>query len=131
MKPSILNILLFWFVKYILFYLLQMFKSDNYALIEFSKLKTNEDWFYYLWIFLFMPMVCLIIFTAPMFFSFRIKNSIYFSLTILAIVLVEYVLYTWLASQADFMNGIYNGLLTLLLFAILFFKRIKVIYQIE
>ncbi len=51
LKISVLNMILFWFVKYIIFYLLQMFKSGNYALIEFGKLKTNEDWFYYLWIF--------------------------------------------------------------------------------
>lgn len=106
-----------------------MFKSGNYALIEFSKLKTNEDWYYYLWIFLFLPVLCLLIFTAPMYFSFRIKNPVYFALIILAVVVVEYALYTWLASQADFTNGIYNGMLTLLVFLLFFFKRIKIIYQ--
>lgn len=129
LKPSVLNILLFWFVKYILFYLLQMFKNGNYALIEFSKLRTDEDWYYYLWIFLFLPVLCLLIFTAPMFFSFRIKTPFYFTLTILAVVVVEYALYTWLASQADYTNGLYNAMLTVLVFLLFFFKRIKTIYQ--
>lgn len=128
LKPSILNIILFWFVKYILFYLLQMFKSSNYALIEFNKLKTDEDWYYYLWIFLFLPIACLVIFTVPMFFSFRIKNSLYFTLAIASIIIVEYILYTWLASQADLTNGLYNGTITILLFLIFFFRRIKTIY---
>ena len=129
LKNSLLNFILFWFVKYILFYTLQMFKSGNYALIEFNKLKTNEDWFYYLWLFLFMPVLCIIIFTVPMYFSFRTKNFLLFSLTIIAIVLIEYLLYTWLASQADLTNGIYNALLTLIFFILFFFKRIKIIYQ--
>ncbi|WP_340064752.1 hypothetical protein [Ascidiimonas aurantiaca] len=48
-------------------------------------------------------------------------------MTILAIVLAEYALYTWLASQADFTNGMYNGALTILLFMLFFFKRVKAI----
>lgn len=129
LKPSVVNILLFWFVKYILFYILQMFKSGNYALIEFDKLETKEDWYYYLWIFLFLPIMCIVIFTAPMLMSFRTKTPLYFTLVIAAVVIAEYLLYTWLASQADFTNGIYNGALTLLLFMLFFFRRIKVIYQ--
>mgnify|MGYP003111866060 CR=1 FL=1 len=129
LKPSVLNIILFWFVKYILFYIVQMFKSGNHALVEFSKLKTSEDLYYYLWIFLFLPIVCLLIFTVPMFYSFRINKPLYFTLAIATIVLAEYILYTWLASQADPTNGIYNGLLTLLVFILFFYKRIRMIYQ--
>lgn len=129
LKPSVLNILLFWVVKYILFYVLKMFKSSNYAVIGFRELKSNEDWFYYLWIFLFLPIACFLIFTAPLFFTFRIKNPIYFTLAILSLIIVEYLLYTWLASQASLINGVYNGILTVLVLLLFFFKRIKIVYQ--
>ena len=105
-----------------------MFKSGNYALVEFGNLKTIEDWLYYLLIFLFIPIVCVVIFIALMYFSFRMKNSFYFILIILAILAIEYALYTWLASQADLTNGIYNGVLTILLFILFFFNRVKAIY---
>jgi hypothetical protein len=128
-KPSVLNILLFWFVKYIIFYVLHMFKTDNYTLVGFRELKTGEDWFLYLWMFLFLPVICSLIFTAPMYYSFKVKNVFYFVLIIVLILVVEYILYTWLASQADLSNGIYNGAITLLLFHLFFFSRIKAIYQ--
>lgn len=129
LKPSILNILLFWFVKYIIFYVLQMFKNDNYTLLGFSDLKTGEDWFYYLWLFLFLPIVSFIIFTLPMYFSFKAKNGVYFTIIIAVILIVEYILYTGLASQSDLTNGIYNGVISLLLFLLFFFKQISTIYK--
>lgn len=129
LKPTVINILLFWFAKYIAFYVLMMFKNNNYALIGLDNLKTGEDWFYYLWIFLFLPVVCMVVFSTPVYFSFRVKSLIYFVLIIAAILVTEYLFYTWSASQVNLMNGIYNGIISLLFLVLFFYRHISSFYQ--
>lgn len=129
LKPTVLNILLFWFVKYIAFYVLLMFKNNNYALLKVNEIKNGGDLFYYLWLFLFLPVVCMIVFSAPIYFSFRVKSLIYFALIIAAILIVEYLFYTWSASQANLMNGVYNGIISLLFLLLFFFRHISSLYQ--
>lgn len=124
LKPSILNILIFWFVKYLAFYILLMFKNNNYTLIGLSELKSGEDWFYYLWIFLFLPIVCMLIFSAPMYFLFKVKSPIYLVLIIAVILIGEYLFYTWSASQSNLMNGVYNGTISVLFLLLFFYKSI-------
>ena len=114
---------MFWFVKYILFYLLQMFKSGNYALIEFSELNTNKDWYYYLWLFLFMPIVCTLVFTAPVYLSFKSKKPNIQWLILAIVIVAEYFIYTYLASPSNFWNGAYNAIIGILVFMILFRKN--------
>jgi hypothetical protein len=122
-KPSILNILSFWLVKYVAFYILLMFKNDNYALLKVNEIQNGEDLFYYLWLFLFLPVVCMLIFSVPLYFSLRVKKWAYFALIITAILIAEYFLYTWLASQTNLINGVYNGIFSLL-FLLLFFRKL-------
>src|SRR5689334_3137537 len=110
LKRSFLNTLFFWFTKYIVLYVFMMIKNNNYALIRISELKTVEDWFYYLWIFLFLPVVSMSIFSVPLYFSFKVKSSVYFTIAIIGVLVGEFFIYTWLASQANLMNGIYNGI---------------------
>lgn len=122
LKPTVLNILLFWLVKYIALYIFLMFKNGNYALLKVHELKSGEDLFYYLWLFLFLPVMCMIVFSAPMYLSFKVKNLIYYVLIMMVILLAEYFLYTWLASQANLMNGLYNGIISVV-FLLLFFRK--------
>lgn len=129
LKPTVLNILLFWFVKYMAFYVLLMFKNNNYALLKVNEIKNGGDLFYYLWLFLFLPVVCMIVFSAPIYFSFRVKSLIYFALIIAAILIAEYHFYTWSASQANLMNGVYNGVISLLFLLLFFFRHISSLYQ--
>lgn len=122
LKPTVLNILLFWLAKYIALYIFLMFKNGNYALLKVHELKNGEDLFYYLWLFLFLPVVCMIVFSAPMYLSFKVKKLIYYVLIMMVILLAEYFLYTWLASQANLMNGLYNGIISVV-FLLLFFRK--------
>ena len=122
LRPSILNIVLFWFVKYILFYLFLMLKNDNYAFIKFNELETSEDWYYYLWLFLFMPVLCSVLLTAPVYFSFKVKTTTAQILILLAVFVIEYLLYTYLASPANFWNGVYSAILGVIIFAFFFYK---------
>ena len=128
-KPTFKKIILFFFVKYLLFYIFLMFKNNDYTLIQVNSFRSGEDVFYYLWLFLFLPVLSSIIFSAPIYFTFKIKNRIYFILLISAILIAEYLLYTYWASQADLMNGVYNGIISLLVLLIFFYKHIGLMFK--
>lgn len=128
MKPTTQKIILFWFVKYLVFYIFMMFRNNNYTLIEIDELKSGGALVYYLSIFLYLPIFCTILFSAPICYSFKVKYLAYFLIIIAFTLIAEYLFYTWAASQSDLINGLYNGIISLIFF-ILFFKR-QIIYVI-
>jgi hypothetical protein len=127
-KPSIKNIILFFFLKYLLFYVFMMIKNNDYTLIDIKSLRNEGDLFFYLWIFFFLPVVCSILFFAPIYFAFRVKSKVYFILLISGVFICEYLLYTYYASQTDLINGVYNAILSLLVLLLFFFKSISLIF---
>jgi hypothetical protein len=124
LKPTILNIILFWFAKYILFYLFLMLKNGNYTFIKVNQLQTFEDWIYYLWLFLFMPVLSGIFLTAPIFFSFKLKYKGTQILILLILFIIEYFGYTYIASPSNYWNGLFNILLGVLIFLFFFYKHL-------
>lgn len=130
LRLTIRNILLFFFVKYLLFYILLMFKNHNYTLIQISRLKNFQDVFYYLWIFSFLPFISVILFLAPIYYSFKVKNSFYFIILIIAFLVAEYFVYVHFTSNKyPDINGLFNEIISLLLFFLFFFKRIALIFR--
>ena len=129
LRLRILNILIYFLVKYFAFYILLMFKNNDFTFLELNNIRNGEDLFYYLWLLLFLPVVSMIIFSAPIYFSFKVKKGIYFILIIGVILIAEYFLYTYLASQMDSMNGVYNGIISLLFLFLFFFKAIRSIFM--
>lgn len=125
LKPKLLNVLLFIFVKYIVFYALLMFKNENYALVSLNQLNSFQDVFYYLVIFLTLPIIFSILLLLPIYYILKIENVVYFIAAIFGILVIEYLLYTYLASQANLWNGVYNGILTVLVFMLFFSRTIK------
>jgi hypothetical protein len=128
LRPAFKNIVLFFFVKYLLFYILLMFKNKDYSLIQIGSLKNTQDVFYYFWIFLFLPVVNSILFSAPIFFSFKVKSQFYFIPLIFGILIAEYFVYVYFTSDKHIdINGIYNGIISLLLLCLFFIKYINLI----
>ncbi len=123
-KPTFSKILIYIFVKYLFFYIFMMFKNENYALVSFGQLESFQDVFYFLFIFLSLPIINSFVLSLPLYNVFKIKNIYYFSIAVLLILAIEYILYTYLASQADLWNGIYNGIISLLFLSLFFFKSI-------
>jgi hypothetical protein len=129
-KASFKNILLYILLKYLLFFVFAMFMTNNFKLLRFYNLRTGEDWFYYLWLILFFPILSMIFFSAPIYFSFRLKNIVYFILAIMAIIVAEYFVYVFFTSERHLnMKGVYNGIISLLVFYIFFFKQIFLILR--
>ena len=128
LKTTFKNILVYIFIKYVLFYIFLMFKNNDFSFLKLNALKTGQDWFYYLWLFLFLPVISMILFSAPLYFTFKVKKAIYFIIFISMILVAEYFLYTYFASQANLMNGVYNGIISLLLLLLFFSKQISLIF---
>lgn len=123
-KPTVKNILFYWLIKYVLFYFLLMFKNNDFTLIRIDKLENGEDLFYYLWLFLFIPVICILILSVPLYHSFRAKNKINQYFVLITLLVVEYLLYTYLASPSDLWNGVYNAFIGVVVMALLFSKYI-------
>lgn len=124
-KPSVLNIFLFWLVKYILFYIFHMFKNETNVLANFGSLKSGVDLFYFLWIFLFMPVVSMVLFSIPVYFSLKSKDYLFAQLfTLLIVIIAEYFVYSYLASPTNSWNGVYNGLIGIFVFLLFFHKNL-------
>ena len=124
MKISFRKILLFMLLKYFVFYVFMMFKNSNYALIEIGDLNSFENVFYYLWIFLFFPIVCFALFSVPIYYSFSKRNLNIFILISVGVLIAEYIVYTFLASTTNLFNGMFNAIISLLCFPIIFWKEI-------
>src|SRR5215213_8840518 len=111
LRPNFINIFLFFLIKYILFYIFLMFKNDDYTFIDFGSIRNGEDLFYYLWLFLFLPVISCVFFSVPLYFSFRVAKAIFFFLIVFLYLVTEYGLYTYLASQTNYLNGLYNAII--------------------
>jgi hypothetical protein len=124
-KVSLGSIPIFWLLKYCIFYLILMFKNDDYTFIRLDEIKTGTDLLYYLFLFLFMPVISSILLTGPVYLLFKVKKLSYFIALSLFILIAEYCIYTYFASSSDLLNGLYNGIISVLFFLIFYFRRLK------
>jgi len=126
LKPIFRNILLYIFLKYLIFYVFMMFRNNNFYLVN-PGIRDGADLFYYLWIFLSLPVFISVLFSPPIYYSFRIrmKKTIYFVLINIIVLIAEYFIYTSFASQLNSWNGIYNAIIGIIIFILFFYKRIR------
>jgi uncharacterized membrane protein len=126
MKSKIVKLVGFFFLKYLLFYLILMFKNADYKLLKISNFKTLEDILYYIFLFFPLPLSNTIVFIAPLYYSLRARNYIVFALIFGCYLLLEYFIYTYLTSQQHIdANGVINSVLSLLVFGLMFFNELK------
>lgn len=124
------NVLLYILLKYFIFYIARMIKMNDYRFLRINELRDAGDWFYYSWLILFLPIVSMILFSAPIYYSFRLKNIFLFSVAILSIFVAEYFVYVyWTSNRHIDMNGIVNGVIGLLLFILFFFRHITLAFK--
>ena len=113
------QVAIFFFLKYILFYVFLMLKNKNYQLIRTDSFTSWQDWFYYLFLILFLPTIELILFYPFIHWLLKVKNKITFWVTLIPFLAVEYLFYTYLASSSNWENGIYNSLFSVVAFFVL------------
>lgn len=128
LKPTLRNILLYLFLKYIVFCAFIMIKNNNLRLLQIKTISDLGNSILY-FLLMIMPLILLnmVLFSAPIYFSFKLKNIIHFTLIIISFLVAEYFLYTYLTSQNSFINGVYNGIISVLFLFLFFFKEIRML----
>lgn len=55
-----------------------MFKNNNYTFIQINEIRSIESLVFYLWIFLYIPVIFIVLFSGSLYFSLRVKKGVYF-----------------------------------------------------
>ncbi|RFM34458.1 hypothetical protein DXN04_14365 [Chitinophaga silvisoli] len=125
-------VLLYFLLKYLILYILIMFIRQDYAFLRVDKLSSVGDWYYYMFMFLFLPIINMVLFSAVVYFSFRLKNFLTFVALIGLISVAEYLMYVFFTSQKYLDEyGVFNGIIGILLFLLLFHPQIKQVYKVS
>jgi len=119
MKQIIIKTALYFFIKYVLFYLILAFRNDDFYFF----IPSNMTDFWYWYLLLSLPGLMFLLFCGPFIYIFRNSNRLLFILILIGYILIEYVLYTYLASTSSLSNGLYNALISLLVFIVIFGKQ--------
>ncbi|SHJ73129.1 hypothetical protein SAMN04488508_1281 [Aquimarina spongiae] len=126
----ITKIIAFFIVKYSVFYLFMMIKSNNYKIPNIAKSRISEDAFYYLLLYIPLPLISIILFTAPLYYSLKSKSMSIFAAVFALYLIIEYFIYTYLTSQSHIdENGVLNLIIGIIIFGIMFYKHFKQINQ--
>jgi hypothetical protein len=133
LKPKFPNVLLFLFVKYIVFVVLLAFIGDRFKfLVIESSGNTRElisnTGIYALYVLLY-TLIATAIFCLPVYFTLKVRNPIYFILLMIAVLVVEYFLYTYMVSAFNLMNGVYNAVIGVLFLLLFFHRHISSIFR--
>jgi hypothetical protein len=122
---KIINIFLYFVVKYIIFFCILMLLNNDFTLLNISNIKTGEGLFIYLWMVLFFPIIEMIFFSIPIYNAFKVNNFIIFLLIITITMIIEYFLYVYFTTQHLFdRDAMIKTCISLLLLVIFFYKRI-------
>jgi len=88
-------------------------------------IKDGTDLFYYLWIILFFPILDIILFSIPLYYSLKTKNKVYFILNLLTVFIIEYLMNVYFTSQKIFdIDVLLKVIIGVIVFLIFFYKSI-------
>jgi hypothetical protein len=122
---KIINIFLYFLIKYVIFFFILMLLNNDFTLLKISNIKTGEGLFIYLWMILFFPIIEMILFSIPIYNAFKVNKFIIFLLIITITMIIEYFLYVYLTTQHLFdRDAMIKTSISILLLLIFFYKRI-------
>lgn len=107
-----------------MFYLVMMFKNHDTYLVQ-PGIRDLTDLLYYLLMFGSLPALMAVLLSLPINYLLNTKNVVVFGAGAVVILAVEYLVYTYLASQMDLWNGAINALLSLVTFVPFFSKWLR------
>lgn len=129
-KPTFLNIIIYLLLTSITFYVLMMFKNQDYRLIEMDNLLRGYSFIYFAFVMMPLPFFSIILFSLPIYYSFKIKNSVYWGLLMIAILIGKYLFYIFMTSRILYdLNGIYYLLINFIYLILFFSSEMKLILK--
>lgn len=125
LKPTFRNVLLFISVKYLIFYGFLMVKTADYKLLEIKNITKGHTLTYFIFVMLPVPLICMLLFSGPIYYAFRLKSTLLTLILFVAILLGEYFLYVYFTSNKHpDSNGIYNAIVSMIVFSVMFFRYV-------
>ena len=125
LKPIFINVCISIFLSFIIFLGFRMIINEDYKLLEFNSIRNTQNLFYYLWIVLFFPIIDIVLFSVPLYFSLKIKNKLAMIISLLCIFIIEYFIYVYFTSQKTFdEDGLHKVIISILIFTFFFYKTI-------
>jgi hypothetical protein len=127
-KVSFFNIVCYLFIKYTLFFFVLAFIGNRFRNAVINNAETSMELMklslgYVLYI-LFYVVFLVLFFSIPLFFILKIEKKIYLVLSMIAFFYFEYFAYTYLFSPSDKMIGIYNLIIGIIVFVLIYYKSI-------
>jgi len=123
------NIVLFVFVKYVVFAIVLAGMNDRFKTLVTDRSNTTADWvtntFHYCMYVLLVIIVFIALFSLPYWLVFRIRNKVLFVLAVVLVLSVDSACYVWFNVTGNVRYGeidLLVGVLTLLVF---FFKPVR------
>ena len=129
-RPTYSRICLSILLKYLFFYTILMVLNNDFKLLQINNIHDGGDLFYYLWIVLFFPIVDFILFSAPLYLSFKIKYFVNFTCVFVLILIVEYFVYAFFTSQKIYSrDSLIKVIINIIVLFIMFRKKINNYHQ--
>ncbi|MBO9732814.1 MAG: hypothetical protein J7623_29495 [Chitinophaga sp.] len=126
---SFAEVLRFIGVKYLAFYILVMLLNmENYFPLDFSRISINDLALTVL-LLAFLPIVYTLLFSVIVYFSFTAEDIGVFVALNMAVAIAEFCAYVSITSNQ--LNGVYNFIVSIVVFILLFRKTIRSNYLDE
>jgi len=107
-----------------------MGRNNDYRLFELDNLKGGHTFTYFLLVMLPYPLINMVLFCVPIYFSFRAKSIAYFILYICIFLIAEYFVYIFFTSGKHIdMIGVYNAIISVGLLFLFFYKQIIILLK--
>jgi len=129
-KNNRLNIFIYLFVKYIVFFIVLAFISDRFKNNVVDNAVTSREMFkltgqYIMYVLIYtLPLVLIFIF--PLYHILIIKRTKFFIIYIILLFSSEYIIYTYLYASSNKILGIYNLGIGVILLWLFFYKSILI-----
>lgn len=126
-RPPFLNVLLFLFVKYMIFFMVLALLDSRFKTIVLDNSHDVDGvWinsFFYLIEVLWAIFLLILILIIPLYILLKLKNTTYLLISFFAWVIIEYIIYEYGTSYVHLdKNGVIDGIISVL-FLFVFFGR--------
>ncbi len=128
LKVSFFNCVGYLVVKYIAFFFVLALIGNRFKNAVIDNAETSTELIklslgYVLYI-LFYMFFLVLFFSVPLYFILKIKNKVYFALSMAAFFCTEYFIYTYWFSPSDNTIGVYNLAIGIIVFVLFYYKSI-------
>lgn len=132
-KVSFFKIISYLLLKYTIFFFILSFFENRFQNAVINNAKTSVEFVklsfgYMLYVFFHM-IILILLFSVPLYFVLTIRNRVFIILMIVVLFFMEYLIYSYLFSPSNYVNGIYNAIVGIVVFVLFFYKQIKFLFK--